>query len=84
MKNMSLLIWLTQLGISVAMPLIALIWLGIWLKDHFGWGAWVIIVCTILGIVFAIDGLRYSLRLMDRTAKSETKEENKISFNEHD
>ena len=84
MKNMSLLIWLTQLGISVAMPLIGLIWMGVWLKARFDWGAWVIVVCAVLGIVFAIDGLRYSLRLMDRTAKSETKEENKISFNEHD
>lgn len=84
MKNMSLLLWLTQLGVSVAMPLIGLIWLGVWLKNRFGWGGWIVAVCAILGIVFAIDGLRYSLRLMDRSAKSETREDNTISFNEHD
>ena len=42
MKDLSLLIWLTQLGFSVAFPLAGFILLGVWLHDRFGWGQWVI------------------------------------------
>lgn len=84
MKNLSLLVWLTQLALSVAVPLVGFVWLGVWLKSQFSWGAWVIIVCVILGLIFAIDGLRYSLKLMERLAKNETDETSKVSFNDHD
>lgn len=84
MKNLSLLVWLTQLALSVAVPLVGFVWLGVWLKSQFAWGTWVIIVCVILGLIFAIDGLRYSLKLMERLAKNETQETSKVSFNDHD
>lgn len=84
MKNLSLLVWLTQLGLSVALPLIGFIWLGIWLKNSCGWGLWALLVCVLLGLVLAVDGLRSSLKLMDRMAKDETEKENGICFNEHE
>ena len=83
MKNLSLLVWLSQLALSVVFPLVALVWLGVWLNSQFAWGAWIVVVCTILGLVFAIDGLRYSLKLMERLAKKETEEDPGISFNDH-
>ena len=84
MKNLSLLTWLSQLALSVAVPPIGFVWLGVWLKSRFSWGIWVVIVCVVLGLVFALDGLRYSLKLMERLAKNETEPETRISFNEHD
>ena len=84
MKNLSLLTWLSQLALSVAVPLLGFIWLGVWLKSRFAWGIWIVIVCVVLGLVFAMDGLRYSLKLMERLAKNETEQETRISFNEHD
>ena len=82
MKNVSLLVWLSQLALSVAVPLGGFILLGVWLHNRFGWGVWVIIVGVLLGLVFAINGLRYSLRLIDRLAKDK-KKEHPISFNDH-
>ena len=32
MKELNMLVWITQLGMGVAMPLVGFIWLGIWLK----------------------------------------------------
>ena len=84
MKNLSLLTWLSQLALSVAVPLLGFIWLGVWLRNRFSWGIWIVIVCVVLGLVFAMDGLRYSLKLMERLAKNETEQETRISFNEHD
>ena len=83
MKNISLLVWLSQLALSVVVPLVGFIWLGVWLHDHLGWGLWALIVCVILGVVLAVDGLRYSLRIMANTAKDETDEPPAVSFNDH-
>lgn len=84
MKNISLLVWLSQLGLSVAVPLGGFILLGVWLHNHFGWGNWIIVVCAVIGVICAIDGLRTSLKAMDRIAKDETKEKPPVSFNDHD
>lgn len=84
MKNLSLLVWLTQLGLSVALPLAGCVWLGFWLKNDCGWGLWALIVCVVLGLLFAVDGLRNSLKLMERMAGQEPKKSPGISSNEHD
>lgn len=85
MKNVNLLIWLTQLGISVAAPLGGFIWLGIWLRQRFQMGIWVVLVCIFLGIVCAIDGMRVSLKAMERMAKDEKEDEPPaVSFNDHE
>lgn len=84
MKDLSLLTWLTQLGLSVALPLGGFIWLAVWLRDRFGLGSWVIWVGIGLGLVFALDGLRVSLRTLMRFSSKEKKEPPGVSFNEHD
>ncbi len=84
MKNVSLLVWLSQLALSVAVPLGGFILLGVWLNHRFGWGVWVIIAGTALGLICAIDGLRSSLKAMERMAKDENPEKPPVSFNDHD
>ena len=83
MKNLSLLVWLTQLALSVVLPLGGFVWLGVWLRD-LGWGTWALVVAVVVGFVFAMDGLRYSLKLMNRQAKEESADTPGLSFNEHD
>ncbi len=84
MKNLSLLVWLSQLGLSVALPLGGFILLGVWLHNRFNWGSWIIIVCAVVGVICAIDGLRTSLKAMSRMAKEDKKEQPPVSFNDHD
>ena len=85
MKNVNLLIWLTQLGITVAAPLGGFIWLGIWLRQQFGLGIWVVLVCIFLGLVCAIDGMRVSLKAMERMAKDKQEDAPPpVSFNDHE
>lgn len=84
MKDVSLLVWLTQLGLSVALPLSIFVLLGVWLHQQLHWGEWVVIAGVILGIICAIDGLRTSLKAMERIAKDKKKEEPPVSFNDHD
>lgn len=84
MKNLNLLVWLTQLGLSVALPLLGFILLAVWLHGSCGWGGWVIWVGIVLGIVLAIDGLRVSLKTMERMSRGKEPPETPVSFNEHD
>ena len=83
MKGMNLLIWLTQLGISVAVPPVAFTLLGVWLRERFALGSWVVIVAVALGVLCAVDGLRYSLKAMERMGKGKN-EPPAVSFNDHD
>ncbi len=76
MKELSMLLWLTQLGASIAFPLGGFVWLAVWLRDKYELGAWVIIVGAVLGVIGAVDGLRYSLKameLMSRDKKEDRK-----------
>ncbi len=85
MKDLSLLVWLTQLGLSVAVPPAAFIFLALWLKNSLGWGQWVLWVGVALGIVCAVDGLRASLKALERMTKDKEKKDSPpVSFNDHD
>ena len=84
MKNVSLLVWLTQLGLSVAIPPAAFIFLAVWLRNRFSLGVWVIVAGVLVGIICAVDGLRVSLKAMERMAKDDKKEKPPLSFNDHD
>ena len=83
MKNLKLLVWLTQLGLSIAVPPAMFILLALWLRDSCGWGGWVLWVGIVLGAVSAIDGLRVSLKAMSRLSENKKQDEPPVSFNEH-
>lgn len=85
MKDLNLLVWLTQLGLSVISPLAGFILLALWLHQQFGFGTWVIWVGIGLGFYCAIQGFRSSLKLMENFAK-EKKEKGPppVAFNDHD
>ena len=84
MKGMNLLVWLTQLGISVAIPPVAFTLLGVWLRDRFALGNWVVIAAVAVGVICAIDGLRNCLKAMERMTKDKKQEQPPVSFNDHD
>ncbi len=84
MKDVSLLTFLTQLGLGVALPLVGFVFLSVWLRDQFGWGNWVVVLGTILGLLFAADGLYWALKTMNRLVKKDKGEKPPVSFNDHD
>lgn len=85
MKDLSLLVWLTQLGLSVAAPLAGFVLLAVWLRARFGLGVWVVFCGIALGIICAVDGLRTSLRAMERLSAGRKKDSPPpTAFNDHD
>lgn len=84
MKDLNLLVWLTQLGLSVAVPLAVFLGGSLWLHSSLGWGSWVVWVGLIVGLSSAVSGLRQSLKAMDQMARGrEKKDPPPVSFNEH-
>lgn len=84
MKNLNMLVWLTQLGLGVALPLLGFIWLAVRLRDRYGWGTWVLWAGIILGILCAVEGLRTSLKAMERMSRDKKEQEPPVTFNDHD
>lgn len=85
MKEFALIVWLTQTGLSVALPPVCFVLLALWLRNSFGWGNWVIWVGIVLGIVGAINGLRDSMQALERLSRKDRKEPlPPVSFNDHD
>ena len=85
MKNLNMLVWLTQLGLSVAGPLAGFILLAVWLRQQFDLGIWVLILGLIFGISGAIDGFRVSMKAMEQMSKDKPEKEDlpPVSFNDH-
>ena len=84
MKDLSLLVWLSQLGLSVAIPPAIFILSAVWLRSRFGLGQWIIWVGIALGLYCAITGLISSLRTLSRVSRGKKQDAPAVSFNEHD
>ena len=84
MKEITLLTWLTQLGLSVVVPLAGWIFLALWLRKQYALGDWVIWVGIALGLFGAIDGLIRSLKALSSVAKRSDPQQTSVSFNDHD
>ena len=84
MKDISLIVWLTQLGLSVAMPIAGFVLLAVWLQRQFSLGVWIVIVGVVLGLICSVQGLLNSLKTMERMAKNKKEDEPPVSYNDHD
>ena len=85
MKDLTLIVFLTQLGLSVALPLAGFVLLAVWLRNTLNWGQWVIFAGIGLGLICAIDGLRTTLKAMDRIGnKKKDDAPPPVRFNDHE
>ncbi len=85
MKEMNLLVWLTQLGLSAALPLGGFVFLGIWLHRWMGWGSWTVWTGLALGLILGIRGFWDALKMMETMSRrGSPREDPPPAFNDHD
>lgn len=86
MKNLNMIVWLTQLGLSVALPLAGFTILAVWLRQRFDLGIWVLFVGVGVGLVSAVDSFQVSLKAMEQMSRDKSKDHEPppLSFNDHD
>ena len=82
MKKISLLTWITQLGLSTAVPPVGFILLAVWLRERFSLGSWVLYVGIFFGLYCGVHGLYTSLKTLKRLADDNQKPPS-VAFNDH-
>lgn len=75
MKDLNLLVFLTQLGFSVVFPLAGFTLLALWLRQQYSLGSWVVYVGIGLGFLCALDGFRMTLKAMERMSSDKRKQD---------
>ena len=84
MKYLSLLMWVTQFGLSVLFPLCFFLILAVWLRNQYALGMWIIVVLGILGLLVSFSSARSCLRAMQKEMERlDGKDDPPVSFNDH-
>ncbi len=76
------IVWLTQLGLSVAAPLLVSVLGSVWLRGHFGLGNWIVALGAVLGVGASFASLWHNLKAMERQAKEDDPDPG-ANFNGH-
>lgn len=85
MKDLTLLVWLTQLGISVAVPLCVFVGGALWLQNKLVLGSWIVIVGVVLGVMLAIYEFYRMMKLLDKVGNKKKHEgTTAVFFNDHE
>lgn len=82
MKDLGLIVYITQLGLSLGAPLTGFTLLGVWLRNRFGLGAWIIALFCLIGLISGIQSFLMELKNLQRRESKKDKDVPK-SFNGH-
>ncbi len=82
MKDVKLLVWLSQLGLSTLLPPAVCILLSVWLQKQFSLGIWIVIVGAVLGLIAGARGFFSILKTADQM-QDQKEDPPPVSFNEH-
>ena len=84
LKELSLLVWLTQLGLSVAFPLAGFILGAVWLRSTFDLGIWIVFAGIFIGMYCAIHGFVQSMKILSEMHnRKKKKDASAVFFNDH-
>lgn len=79
-----MLVWITQLGLTVAAPLAGFTLVGVWIQNHFQTGKWVIVLFCAIGFISAVNGFRSTLRMLSDMEGRKDDPKPPVSFNQHE
>ena len=87
MKFLSLIVWVTQFGVSLVFPPIVFLWLGFWLHNDRGVGGWIIALCGVIGFLTSVSTAKSCWNSMMKAAmEASGRDENEpppVAFNDH-
>ena len=82
-RNLQLLLWVTQLGLTLTLPPIVLTAGAVWLRERFALGGWVVLLGVVAGLGAAVSGARDFFRFAQRD-EGEHGGDDPVAFNSHE
>ena len=84
MKTLSLILWVSQFGLSVLFPLCLFLYLGFLVQTRMGLGFWVMALFGVIGFLTSISTAKSCLRsLLKARDEAASQEKPPVSFNDH-
>lgn len=84
-KSLSLLLWVTQFGLSVLFPVCFFLALAVWLRTRFGLGLWVVAAMGVIGLLISFRTARICARELRKEAeRAGNQSDLPIAFNDHE
>jgi len=80
-KALSDLVWLTQLGLTMLLPLVMCLGACWWAVEHWGWPMWLYIPAVLLGL--AAGGQNFWSFAKQRINRAKKEKTSRIGFNSH-
>lgn len=85
MNFLSLLLWVTQFGLSVLFPLCFFLWLAVRLQQRYGLGGGIVLILGAIGLLTSVSTAKSCIRALRKDAEKAGKQEKPpVGFNEHD
>ena len=82
---LSLILWVTQFGLSLLFPICFFLMIAVWLQQRFGWGMWIMVVLGILGLLISISTAKSCIRSLRKAAEEASgNKKAPVAFNDHD
>lgn len=82
---LSLILWVTQFGLSLLFPLCFFLLVAVWLQQRFGLGMWILLVMGILGLLTSISTAKSCIRSLRKAAEEASgNKKAPVAFNDHD
>ena len=84
MKILSLILWVSQFGLSVLFPLCLFLYLGYWVQNRFDLGFWIMAVFGVIGFMTSVSTAKSCIRsLLKARDEAASQERPPICFNDH-
>lgn len=84
MKGLREFIYYTQMGFSLVIPPLLLIWLSVGLRKWFSLGVWITVVAIVVGILVLCATAASYFRDFRKKQSKPTDDPPRTSFNSHD
>jgi len=84
-RFLSLLLWVTQFGLSILFPVCFFLLLAVWLQQKYNLGMWIVVVLGIFGFLVSVSSARSCIRALRKDAEAASNQKPPpVSFNDHD
>lgn len=84
MKILSLILWVSQFGLSVLFPLCLFLYLGYRVQNRFDLGFWIMAVFGVIGFMTSVSTAKSCIRsLLKARDEAASQDKPPVSFNDH-